>query len=1361
MEFYSRTRDERRPRRRIIVIRIDGHMKQDERCHPSPPSSILGSSTRTTTLLRIVVIIATIAVVTTTWTEMMMNPFVVVTTALLVQTQPQQYHCRNSNSYIPSSFQIQARDGSCSSINRNNKSLLWMSQSSLNDDDDHTVSSVSSLLSSSPSSIVEAESSPSSPPSKERTISSQSPNDSRGNNSVSNSRKYSSNNNRNNNNNNTNRGSNSNFKKKTYNNNNIFDTKDKQLNQLLVRATTAKDVLLLLQQHSKLQSYKAGDTLNNVNHSTSLHRLAKHAVTTTSSTTTNTNAGSNTSSNSNNSGNNYKQNRAMILSDPRFALLVTSIAEHMATTATSTTQIRLQQTFFQTRELSNIGWALSKLKLPPPLSVISSCCIIQHPPTPQTSTSRGVPQRDNDESNDSDDSYYLNEMLQTTNEQLLNTAAAVREAVIRVATERAKIVDGTAVLPVGAESWIPLLSQLAGQILDAIGVIATVLDHISQQNALPSSLSTSSSSRTSKQPKTFQMQEWSNLLWAWATAGRADPTVFGLVVRNMIQQQKQKSMQQPSQNNINNNSNNEMNNALQPQEWSNSIWAFATAQCYESHIDLIEYVAELLDTHPEFINDFKSQELSNTIWGIATLLSNKKLQPQYSTTDTSVSSPIVSSREQRAALTILRHVIQSVIRRNAEGFRTQELSNTAWATATLGFGINQGQETSVMNNYLVMQSDSPEEDTKLMVDMMYAIADSAMRQLPRFWSQELNNLAWAVARLLSDNNNLSSISNTEFETRITSLLRGIASQLADPRRSVNSQDIGTTLWSLATLEFCDKELYRSIAIRLTPEQAHRSKPQELSNTIWAFATAEMEINDMDVFDTTLVPSSQRKSSPTDPITACFGVAAYELMHRPHSFKPQEIKDVLWSFSKVGLRHPELFKFVAEHLVGSENDNTDPRGLDDFSTQGLGNMAWAFARQAQLSEMVSDRLNLNTGNGKMSTYKTIYFDVGENLLLKFFSSIAETNIRVYDKLGKGKPQDITNTAWAFASLGLKDERYMDAAKDALVDRLSRYAKGEKNAVTTFKGQELANLLWAMATLNVSAGNVWSAVMLFLRSTCTDNYGSFSATSISRYFKRQELASMAWACSVFGNYPEELMQFLYTGLFGLIGKEQEPKRMENIYKDSGLQMQAIMTLIYVQTEIDKRGICRNLSLPENFPDGWIEAAGVTNTKDDHITALSLELNLSTSKIQRAVSAAFLRIGYSHVEEHTITMQEMAESHGVRIPSKNIEVLSIDIANVQQKVAVEVDGPSHFVSRTDDYWEGMGSSGGYSKLINGKLEYQFGWTGERQEMNGPTVLKDRLLTSFGWKVLHLPFWEWYALGGDSVAEEKYCQVLLDKLI
>jgi hypothetical protein len=79
------------------------------------------------------------------------------------------------------------------------------------------------------------------------------------------------------------------------------------------------------------------------------------------------------------------------------------------------------------------------------------------------------------------------------------------------------------------------------------------------------------------------------------------------------------------------------------------------------------------------------------------------------------------------------------------------------------------------------------------------------------------------------------------------------------------------------------------------------------------------------------------------------------MQRPYDFKPQQIKDILWSFSKAGIRHPALFKSITEHLIGREDDPSDNgRGLDELSPQELANTAWAFSRQAQLADEVSNR-----------------------------------------------------------------------------------------------------------------------------------------------------------------------------------------------------------------------------------------------------------------------------------------------------------------------------------------------------------------------------------------------------------------------
>ena len=119
---------------------------------------------------------------------------------------------------------------------------------------------------------------------------------------------------------------------------------------------------------------------------------------------------------------------------------------------------------------------------------------------------------------------------------------------------------------------------------------------------------------------------------------------------------------------------------------------------------------------------------------------------------------------------------------------------------------------------------------------------------------------------------------------------------------VTTQDIGTTLWSFATSGFLDKAVYRRIASRLKTEYSSQFKSQELSNTLWALATAEVAPCYLDVFDTTLLNNESRPNPlviEDDPVTVCFAIAAQELMRRPFEFKPQEIKDILWSFSKVG------------------------------------------------------------------------------------------------------------------------------------------------------------------------------------------------------------------------------------------------------------------------------------------------------------------------------------------------------------------------------------------------------------------------------------------------------------------------------
>ena len=107
------------------------------------------------------------------------------------------------------------------------------------------------------------------------------------------------------------------------------------------------------------------------------------------------------------------------------------------------------------------------------------------------------------------------------------------------------------------------------------------------------------------------------------------------------------------------------------------------------------------------------------------------------------------------------------------------------------------------------------------------------------------------------------------------------------------------------------------------------------------------------------------------------------------------------------------------------------------------------------------------------------------------------------------------------------------------------------------------------------------------------------------------------------------------------------------------------------------------------------------------------VTISRLQRSVAAALAAVQHGFEEEH------LEPRTGY----------SLDLALPSSRVAVEVDGPSHFL------------------LPDGR--------GVRKP-NGPTLLKRRLLAAAGWRVISVPFYEW---NGFATASERhtYLQRLL----
>ena len=102
---------------------------------------------------------------------------------------------------------------------------------------------------------------------------------------------------------------------------------------------------------------------------------------------------------------------------------------------------------------------------------------------------------------------------------------------------------------------------------------------------------------------------------------------------------------------------------------------------------------------------------------------------------------------------------------------------------------------------------------------------------------------------------------------------------------------------------------------------------------------------------------------------------------------------------------------------------------------------------------------------------------------------------------------------------------------------------------------------------------------------------------------------------------------------------------------------------------------------------------------------------SLLQRDVSAMLVEMGWNHEFEHVTQ-----------------EGISLDLADPGAKRVIEVDGPSHYLKNV--------STGDYV-------------------VNGPTQVKSRLLRAVGWRITHVPFFDW---DGKSVPERR--QLLNDHL-
>lgn len=303
--------------------------------------------------------------------------------------------------------------------------------------------------------------------------------------------------------------------------------------------------------------------------------------------------------------------------------------------------------------------------------------------------------------------------------------------------------------------------------------------------------------------------------------------------------------------------------------------------------------------------------------------------------------------------------------------------------------------------------------------------------------------------------------------------------------------------------------------------------------------------------------------------------------------------------------------------------------------------------------------------------------------------------------------------------------------------------------------------ALATLNCIRPEVLDTLEEYMLHVFNGN--EMSVKTISQKFNRQELGNIAWVCAVCNKFPEKLIETLHMGLMG-VGEKSDPDYVNNIYKDGNMGPSVVMSLLYLQANMVLQNSNRRLVLPPNFPEGWLPTEHYTSDIQGSSNTIghtlgeedSFELSLTSSKIQLVIGEAFDRIGFDHVQELTIDAAAMDKDYGVFVTSVDTELLSLDLAQIETKIGIEVDGPGHFVTRIDNGPTKAAVAGHETGVIfrSGKYQCNFDWSYEDQEMNGSSVMKERMLELLGWNTVHIPFWEWYAIRGSPEKEEAYCR-------
>jgi hypothetical protein len=620
--------------------------------------------------------------------------------------------------------------------------------------------------------------------------------------------------------------------------------------------------------------------------------------------------------------------------------------------------------------------------------------------------------------------------------------------------------------------------------------------------------------------------------------------------------------------------------------------------------------------------------------------------------------------------------------------------------------------------------------------------------------REVANTVHAIAKMGLDPNSNSSVLN---------IMRLLDDQSTAEWmfKHGNSQEIANCIWACGRLKFECQNMFRLLDERATWFVQSGTTPQGMANCIWACATLEIESPNLFRLLDENVEWMFEHGNPQG-IANCTWACGRSNIKSSNLFRlideraewlfqcgnHQDIANCIWACARVGIESPNLFRLLDEraewvfyHGIQQEIANCiwacgtldvespnmfkmlDERAewlFQNGKPQEIANCMWACAKlgvkSPTLFRLIEERAEWLFKNGNQQEIASCVWACG-TLGIESPNLFKKLDERAEWLFHNAKPQEIANCTWACGTLGMKSPnlfRLLDARAEWLFDHGNQ--------------QVIANCLWACGTLEIKCLNLLK--LLDERAELLVDSGS-----------SQGLANCAWACAKLGIQSPNLFRLLDEHAEWLVenGSSQEiancayalsvmgtrshgffsalERRLNGFLLDANSQdlcnvCYAIVVLdLRVASQSDMLANLWNDLLARQINERPIEelqqvlyvqafasAFGTELTSPPSVLQTQLDrvpFTTESSRFEKTVSSTLLDMGFSHQQEIS--------------PFESIPgMLSIDLACADRRIAIECDGPSHYLSVP----------------------------GEAEDLieNGQTKAKRRLLQHLGWNVINL---------------------------